>query len=54
MTSFFSVIPLVVQAIDWFLANEPALEADAKDILAKSKDILNKIHGLRADLAKAK
>lgn len=49
----FSVLPIVIKAIEWFIANEPAIEKDAVIILSKAKDILLKLHDLRSDVAGA-
>lgn len=47
------MIPVVIQVIDWFIANEPSLEKDGLDILAAAKDVLARVHTLRADVAPA-
>lgn len=49
-----SAIPLAIECIEWFIANEPQLEKDARQILTAAKDVLSEIHGLETDLKEKK
>lgn len=49
--SFVSLIPVAIKVLDWFIANEPAIEKDAVVILTKAKDILALVHSLHNEVA---
>lgn len=46
----FTIAPIAIKVIEWFIENEPTLEKDAVTILGKAKDILSKVHDLHSDV----